>query len=126
MWLDLSLGSIVTDDSFVTVFGSETDRWFACRICICNGYTELTGRKRMTQAVLKWGNSLGLRIPSAIAKQMGIEEGTELELRVEGQRMVVERADALPEYSRGDLVRPLRKSKGALIDFGRPRGNEVL
>ena len=80
----------------------------------------------MAQAVLKWGNSLAFRIPSAIAKQLGIEEGAELELRVEGNRMVVERADALPEFSRDDLVRALRKSKGALIDFGHPRGNEVL
>lgn len=80
----------------------------------------------MAQVVLKWGNSLAVRIPSAIAKQMGIEEGAELELRVEGKRMVVERADALPEFSRDDLVRALRKSKGSLIDFGRPRGNEVL
>ncbi len=34
----------------------------------------------MSQAVLKWGNSLAFRIPSAIAKQMQIEEGAEVEL----------------------------------------------
>ena len=80
----------------------------------------------MAQTVLKWGNSLAFRIPSAVAKQMGIEEGAELALRVEGRRMVVEKVDELPEFSRDDLVRALRKTKGALIDYGRPRGNEVL
>jgi len=80
----------------------------------------------MAHAVLKLGNSLAFRIPAAIAKQMGIEEGAELELRIEGKRMVLERADALPEFSHDDLVRALRKSRGAHVDFGRPRGNEVL
>ncbi len=80
----------------------------------------------MTQAVLKWGNSLAVRIPAAVARQMGIEEGAKLDLRVEGKRLVVEQVDELPEFSHDDLARALRKSRSTLIDFGRPRGNELL
>ena len=80
----------------------------------------------MSQAVLKWGNSLAFRIPSAIAKQMQIEEGVEVELRIEGKQLIVEKADEMPSFTDRDLIRSLRKAKRELIDLGRPRGNEVL
>jgi antitoxin MazE len=80
----------------------------------------------MAQAVLKWGNSLAFRIPSVIAKRLGIEEGSEFELRVEGKRLVLERASDLPKFSHRDLVNALQKSKTKLVDFGSPRGDEVL
>lgn len=80
----------------------------------------------MAQAVVKWGNSLALRIPSAIARQMGIEEGAELEIRIEGKRLVIEKADELPKFSHKELVKALRRSRTKLVDFGGPRGNEVL
>lgn len=84
------------------------------------------GVNAMSQAVLKWGNSLALRIPSAMARQMGIEEGAEIEVRVEGRRLVVEKAEQLPQFSHGDLKRALANARKELVDFGRPRGNEVL
>ncbi|MGH7107136.1 MAG: AbrB/MazE/SpoVT family DNA-binding domain-containing protein, partial [Acetobacteraceae bacterium] len=45
----------------------------------------------MSQAILKWGNSLAFRIPAAIARQMGIAEGSEVDFRIEGKRLIVER-----------------------------------
>jgi antitoxin MazE len=80
----------------------------------------------MVQAVLKWGNSLALRIPAAIARQMEIEEGAEIKVRVEGRRLVVEKAEQLPEFSHSDLLRALSQAQKQLVDFGPPRGNEVL
>jgi antitoxin MazE len=80
----------------------------------------------MAQAIVKWGNSLAFRIPAAIARQMEIEEGAEVELRVEGKRLVIERAVELPKFSHQQLVKALRKSKAELVDLGRPRGKEVL
>jgi antitoxin MazE len=80
----------------------------------------------MAQAVLKWGNSLAFRIPSAIAKQMQIEEGAEVEFRIEGKQLIVEKADEMPSFSARDLVQALRKAKKELIDLGGPRGNEIL
>ncbi len=80
----------------------------------------------MAQAIVKWGNSLALRIPAAIAKQMEVEEGAKVEFRVEGKRLVVERAVELPKFSHQELVKALRKFKAELVDLGRPRGKEVL
>ena len=80
----------------------------------------------MSQAIVKWGNSLAFRIPAAIAKQMEIEEGAEVEFRVEGKRLVIERAAELPKFSHQQLVKALRRSRTGLIDLGRPRGKEVL
>jgi antitoxin component of MazEF toxin-antitoxin module len=80
----------------------------------------------MSQAIVKWGNSLAFRIPAAIAKQMEIEEGAEVEFRLEGKRLVVERAVDLPKFSHQQLVKALRKTKAGLVDLGRPRGKEVL
>lgn len=47
----------------------------------------------MRVTVSKWGNSLGIRIPRGVAQDAQIAEGTELDVRVEDGRMVLE---ALP------------------------------
>jgi antitoxin MazE len=39
-------------------------------------------------AVRKWGNSLGVRIPKALADQAGISNGSALELVADGHRLV--------------------------------------
>ena len=80
----------------------------------------------MSQAILKWGNSLAFRIPSAIAKQMQIKEGAEVEFRIEGKQLIVEKADEMPSFTDRDLVQALKKAKRQLVDLGRPRGNEIL
>lgn len=80
----------------------------------------------MSQAILKWGNSLAFRIPSAIAKQMEIEQGAEVEFRIEGKQLIVERADLMPSFTHRDLVRALSKTKKELVDLGKPRGRELL
>jgi antitoxin component of MazEF toxin-antitoxin module len=80
----------------------------------------------MSQAILKWGNSLAFRIPSAIAKQMEIDEGAEVEFHIEGKQLIVEKADGMPSFTDRDLARALRKAKKELVDFGEPRGNELL
>jgi antitoxin component of MazEF toxin-antitoxin module len=80
----------------------------------------------MSHAILKGGNSLAFRIPSAIAKQMDIEEGAKVEFRIEGTQLIVEKADQMPTFTDRDLVKALRNAKKELIDLGRPRGNEIL
>ena len=78
------------------------------------------------QSILKWGNSLALRIPSAIAKQLGINEGAEVKFHVDGKRLVIEKADGLPRFSHRDLVKALHKTKKTAVDLGPPRGREIL
>jgi antitoxin component of MazEF toxin-antitoxin module len=76
--------------------------------------------------IIKWGNSLAFRIPSAIAKQMEIAEGSEVEFRIDGKRLIVEKADEAPSFTQADLVRVLRKAKKASAEVGGSRGNELL
>jgi antitoxin component of MazEF toxin-antitoxin module len=78
------------------------------------------------QPIVKWGNSLAFRIPSAIAKQMDINEGAQVAFHIDGKRLVIEKADKVPKFTHPDLVRALRKTKKELIDFGVPRGKEIL
>jgi antitoxin component of MazEF toxin-antitoxin module len=78
------------------------------------------------QPILKWGNSLAFRIPSAIAKQMDINEGAVVAFHIDGKRLVIEKADKIPKFTHLDLVKALRKSKKSLADFGAPRGKEIL
>ena len=46
----------------------------------------------MRTSVQKWGNSLALRIPKAMVEQMSLESGSEVDLRAEGDEIVVRRA----------------------------------
>jgi antitoxin MazE len=38
----------------------------------------------------KWGNSLGLRLPKALAAEIGLSDGQKVEVRAEGGRIIVE------------------------------------
>ncbi len=80
----------------------------------------------VARTVIKWGNSLAVRIPLAVARQMGVEQGAEIELRVEGRRLIVEKVDQLPPFSEDGLRRALRKVRRELVDFGAPRGRELV
>jgi antitoxin MazE len=43
----------------------------------------------MVTKIQKWGNSLGLRIPKSFAKEAAIEEGSSVDLSLEGDRLVI-------------------------------------
>lgn len=79
------------------------------------------------QQVLKWGNSLALRIPSAIAKQMGVTAGAKVEIRLEGSMLVIAPArEELPEFTPSDLLRALKRTRSKEDALGKPRGRELL
>ncbi|MHC5772708.1 AbrB/MazE/SpoVT family DNA-binding domain-containing protein [Nostoc sp.] len=42
----------------------------------------------MTAVVAKWGNSLAIRIPRAVAEQAHITEGTGMDITVEGNSII--------------------------------------
>jgi len=79
------------------------------------------------QQILKWGNSLALRIPSAIAKQMRISVGKKVEIRIDGTTLVVEPTeDELPRFGQRDLLKALKQMKRGEDALGSRRGREVL
>lgn len=79
----------------------------------------------MVTKIQKWGNSLGLRIPKSLAEDAGVEEGTEVDVTIEGDRLVIERVRPV-RYALKDLVSEIREdNRHEEIPAGKPRGREV-
>jgi antitoxin MazE len=74
--------------------------------------------------VAKWGNSLAVRLPKALAIETGLAEGEEVEMSIENGRLVIE-AKA-PHYCLDDLLKKVTsKNLHQEIDNGGPVGQEV-
>ena len=44
----------------------------------------------------KWGNSIGLRIPSKVARSWGIDENSVVELTEAGDKLIISKKQAVP------------------------------
>ena len=74
--------------------------------------------------VARWGNSLGVRIPRALAEQVRLEEGTEVEIVVEGDTLRVRPRPRA--YSLNELVEQITpENRHEETDWGEPEGREV-
>jgi antitoxin MazE len=62
----------------------------------------------MVTKILKWGNSLGLRIPKSFAKEAGVEEGSAVDISLDGDRIVIRPAKPL-RYQISKLVSEIRE-----------------
>ena len=83
----------------------------------------------MKTRVQKWGNSLAFRIPAAIAKQMALSVGEQVEFHFDGEKLIIEKSDEVSPFSHRDLMRALKRAKRQRqerVDFGAPRGREIL
>ena len=73
-----------------------------------------------------WGNSLAVRVPRPLAEQLGLHRGDEVELQVEGNRLVIVRRHA----SRTPLAELLAQcrpdNRPETVDFGPPVGREII
>ncbi len=56
----------------------------------------------MEVVISKWGNSLGLRLPRALVRQIGVSEGQSVSVVAEGNRLIVEAA--APSYRLEDML----------------------
>ncbi|MGA7197663.1 MAG: AbrB/MazE/SpoVT family DNA-binding domain-containing protein [Roseiarcus sp.] len=73
--------------------------------------------------VAKWGNSLAVRIPAAVAKALKLRAGDEIQIHVEGAREFALRR----KPGRDDLLKRLRAFRGRLpadFVFDRDEANE--
>lgn len=79
----------------------------------------------MLTRVQKWGNSLALRIPKALAEDVPVREGDRVDLTVENGRLTVVPAAeaALDLDSLLDQITP--ESLHGEVDTGGPVGREV-
>jgi antitoxin MazE len=83
----------------------------------------------MRNSVQKWGNSLGLRIPAAIASEMRIKRGTPVMLRLSDGVLTV-RVAARRKRSRHNLRELLDRitpdNVQPTYDWGQDVGREVV
>ena len=78
--------------------------------------------KASTQ-ISRWGNSLGLRLPKAIASEARIGEGDTVELSVKDGAIVVRAAS--PIYSLDELIGKITpRNRHGETDWGAPSGRE--
>jgi len=76
--------------------------------------------------IQKWGNSLGLRIPRALAEEAGVVAGSEVDLSIRRGDLVVKPARRT-KYRLNDLLRQITsKNTHAEVDVGAPVGREAL
>ena len=76
----------------------------------------------MRTRVMKWGNSLGVRIPRVYASSLGLRAGTPVEIEVQDDAVVIRRrAQPLAELLAGVTTENMHGE----IDWGGPVGREV-
>ena len=74
--------------------------------------------------VIKWGNSLGIRLQKAIAEQMRLANGTTVDIKVSGSKMVVTKSP--PKYTLKGLMKGVNEDNiHGEIDSGSPMGTEI-
>ena len=83
--------------------------------------------KTATLTIQKWGNSLAVRIPADVARACALGEGTALEVRREGGRVVLIPERRRPRrYELSELVSGItRRNRPAAVDFGPRVGREA-
>ena len=79
----------------------------------------------MESHVRKWGNSLALRIPKALAVEAGISEGSLVEIELDGGDLSV-KVVRTEGYSLNDLLAGITlQNRHREIETGRSVGREV-
>ena len=77
-----------------------------------------------TIQIAKWGNSLGLRLPKSVAREVHVDEGDTVEVSVDNGAIVIR--PGRPRYSLDDLVdRITTRNRHREADWGGTVGNEV-
>ncbi len=78
----------------------------------------------MPQTIVKWGNSLGLRIPQSIAEQIKLSEGSQVVLEIVDGNLVIK--PKRTKYSLDALLEDItQENLHGETDTGRSVGNEV-
>jgi antitoxin MazE len=79
----------------------------------------------MNATVQKWGNSLALRIPSSIAKDISLRQGSAVDIAVEGGKIIV-KPEKKKKLSLSQLLNGVTKdNRHTELDWGEPLGREA-
>ncbi len=76
----------------------------------------------MQSRIVKWGNSLGVRIPVSVAKKAGLIEGVVVDFQVEKDALIIRRK----HYSLEELLSRITPDNiHDEFDTGAPVGKEI-
>lgn len=76
--------------------------------------------------IQKWGNSLAIRIPSALAAQVEAREGADVDIWAENGAIVV-RPRRRAKYKLSELLKDCKRSQlHGEVDFGPDIGREII
>jgi antitoxin MazE len=79
----------------------------------------------MGTSIARWGNSLAVRLPKAVAEKAGLSEGDPIDVKVSGTGDIVLRRTRR-RYTLDELVAGITpENRHEEIDFGPPVGKEV-
>ena len=79
----------------------------------------------MAVTLHRWGNSVGIRLPKPLLEQLGLGEGSKVDLKVEAGRLVIEPARRR-RLTMAELLEGITPDyKPELVDWGPPVGREV-
>lgn len=78
----------------------------------------------MRTRIVKWGNSLGLRIPRAFAAEVGVADGTPVELTLEDGCLVIRTVAPAGWTLDGLLAGVTPENLHAVVDTGDAVGRE--
>ena len=77
------------------------------------------------QVVTKWGNSLGVRIPSALAKQIELTEGMQVGISIVDGKLVIQ-PEHRQKYTLDELLDGMTPENcHSEVEMGEPIGNEI-
>ena len=83
----------------------------------------MTGDSECKWKISKWGNSLGVRLPLALATEAGIAEGQIVDITVKNAQILIKKSK---KYSLDELVsKILPENLHGEFDTGSPKGHEV-
>lgn len=77
----------------------------------------------MSVTLRKWGNSVGVRLPKPMLEQVGLKEGAEVDVSVEGNRLIIKhRRVTLAEL----LARCKPENRPDPVKWGPDVGREII
>jgi antitoxin MazE len=77
----------------------------------------------METTVRKWGNSLGIRIPNTIARELSLKDGSCVEIKDKGQEIII----SLKEKNKlSEILNKINeKNIHSEVETNGPVGNEI-
>jgi antitoxin MazE len=78
-----------------------------------------------TAQIVKWGNSLAIRIPKPVAEQAGVQEGDPIVLEAERGEIRLKRRERVPSL-KALVAHITPENRYAEISAGPARGKEIV